>query len=152
MNRLNLSAEDTARVLARIRDRAGGRQRRPHTGRHRRPEKTKTAEDDVREEDGVRDGDDVIGEDDVRDEDGVRDAVDVRDEDDIRDEDGVVIDEKQVEKQWTEFARWRKKRRRQKKLRKRILNDVLRELGIVLKKKTRQNESCALPTDLLVKE
>jgi hypothetical protein len=143
VNRLNLSAEDTARVLARIRDRAGGGHRRPHAGRHRRPEKTKTTE---------KAKDDVIDVDDVRDEDDVRDQDDVRDKDDVRAEDDVVIDEKQVEKQWTEFARWRKKRRRQRRLRKRILNDVLRELGIVLKKKTRQNESCALPTDLLVKE
>jgi hypothetical protein len=45
------------------------------------------------------------------------------------------IDERQVDRQWTEFARWRKKRRRRRKLRKQILRDVLRELGIVLTNK-----------------
>jgi hypothetical protein len=45
-----------------------------------------------------------------------------------------AIDEKEVDSQWSEFARWRKKRRRRRKLRKQILRDVLRELGIVLTK------------------
>ena len=98
---LNLSEEDKARVLAKIRDRA---RQPPATGCHRRPERPKETEATA--------------------------AIDNEE----------VLDQKQVDRQWTEFARWRKKRRRRRKLRQQILRDVLRELGIVLTKKTRQKK------------
>jgi hypothetical protein len=103
---LNLSAEDKARVLARIRDRAAGR---PTTDRQYLPKPGRQTESTP----------------------GATDP-------------HIPLDQKQVERQWTEFARWRKKRRRRRKLRRQILRDVLRELGIVLKKKSRQK----VPKDL----